>query len=87
MNDSPEIVEWFLLITGKTKSGKTFVNIIGGYPSQKDGKNAAKRFRRTPDFEFFKKEEYRGLVTSLELVKKSDLALHVRPLYLFDKEI
>lgn len=77
MNDSPEIVEWFLLITGKTKSGKTFVNIIGGYPSQKDGKNAAKRFRRTPDFEFFKKE----------LVRKSDLALHVRPLYLFDKEI
>ncbi|MBK6555979.1 MAG: hypothetical protein IPG16_01810 [Comamonadaceae bacterium] len=73
MNDSPEIVEWFLLITGKTKSGKTFVNIIGGYPSQKDGKNAAKRFRRTPDFEFF--------------VRKSDLALHVRPLYLFDKEI
>ncbi len=73
MSDSPETVEWFLLVTGKTKSGKTFVNIVGGYPTQKDGKNAARRLRNTPDFDFFKKE--------------NDLVLHVRPLYLFDKEI
>ena len=40
MSDSREIAEWFLLVTGEMKNGKPYVNIVGGYPTQKDGKNA-----------------------------------------------
>ncbi len=73
MNDRHEVAEWFLLVTGEMKNGKPYVNIIGGYPTQKDGKNAAKRFRNKTNFKFYR--------------RTNKLVLHVRPLYASTPEI
>ena len=73
MSDSREIAEWFLLVTGEMKNGKPYVNIVGGYPTQKDGKNASRRLRTTTNFEFHR--------------KTNKLVLHVRPLYASTPEI
>lgn len=61
------VIEWFLIVVGHMKNGRIYVNIVEGFPSEKEAREAAKRFRNRKDFKFFK--------------ERNKLSLHVRPLY------
>lgn len=61
------VIEWFLIVVGHMKNGRIYVNIVEGFPSEKEARKAAKRFRNRKDFKFLK--------------ERNKLSLHVRPLY------